>query len=339
MRQLQQKALDVERERAEFIEQFGHINQPMGALLDGKWWTVHAGAIYEQVQDGPYNFVNAIHDYALLFFGEGMLDAEDAKAPCERHPALVWLGDHMAGDARASGATDGNGAAWYRFAWDLYTIRENSKLTSDLRRKLLDPRKFQSARYELKVAAICAAAGFELQFEDERDPQSQHPEFVGTDKFTGAKIAVEAKCRHRYGVMGFTDDPASVYDGRVKVNRLVKKAYGKRPSLPFYVFIDTNLPPREVESMSNWESELVDTIDQIGSSGKFDPCPANAVLFTNDPSHYVGAGRIGEEADMLWMRVFTVPEPQHAHPSGDMVDRLMRAHLQRLYPPEKFSAS
>jgi hypothetical protein len=339
MSRLQAQLVEEGIKREEFTAQFGHINRPVGALMDGKWWTVHAGKVYQQVQDGPYNAVNAIHDYALMFFGDGMLSAEDAKPRLERHPALIWLGDHLAGSAYANGTMDGNGAAWYRFAWDLHTIRDNAKLTADLRKKLLDPRKFQSGRYELKVAAICAAAGFELQFEDERDPDSKHPEFVGKDKFTGAKIAIEAKCRHRYGVMGFTDDPASTYDGGVKVKRLVKKAYGKRPALPFYVFIDTNLPPRDAENLSLWEAELVNTIEEIAASGKHDPCPANAVLFTNDPSHYVGAGKIGEEADMLWMRAFNVPAPQHAHPSLDMVDRLMKAHLQRVYPPADFSTS
>jgi hypothetical protein len=339
VRQLKAKLAEVQSNRREFTEKFGHINQPVGALLDGKWWTVHAGMVYQQVQDGPYNFVNAVHDYALMFFGEGMLDCEDAKPRDERHPALIWLGDHLEASAGGGRPMDGNGAAWYRFAWDLHTIRDNAKLTADLRRKLLDPRTFQSARYELKVAAICAAAGFELQFEDERDPDSKHPEFVGTDKLTGAKIAVEAKCRHRHGVMGFTEDPTSAYDGRVKVKRLVKKAYGKRPAMPFYVFIDTNLPPRDANSIAIWEGELVETMDEIAGSGKHDPCPANAVMFTNDPSHYVGAGQIGEESDMLWMRVFTVPAPQHPHPSQDMVDRLMKAHLQRLHPPADFSTA
>jgi hypothetical protein len=58
-----------EAERQAFTERYGHAQPPQGVRVGGKVWMAHAGGIYSQIQEGPYNFVNAIHDHALHFFG------------------------------------------------------------------------------------------------------------------------------------------------------------------------------------------------------------------------------------------------------------------------------
>ena len=55
----------------------------------------------------------------------------------------------------------GAGGAWFRFGYDLFTIRDNAKLHARLRERLLNAQDFQAARHELAVAAICVSAGFE----------------------------------------------------------------------------------------------------------------------------------------------------------------------------------
>jgi hypothetical protein len=46
----------------------------------GKILTTIEGGPYEQTREGPYNFLNAIHDHALLFFGLPFLELEETKA-------------------------------------------------------------------------------------------------------------------------------------------------------------------------------------------------------------------------------------------------------------------
>lgn len=295
------------------------------------------GGIYKQEQEGPYNFLNAIHDHALHFFGNEMLDAEEAKDFALRHPAIQWMNSYV-DDRSLHGKSNqnGNGAAWFRFAYDLFTIRDNAKLQKDLRTKLLTSKDFQAGRYELKVAAISSTAGFDLQFEDERDNSSKHPEFIGTDRLTGAKIAVEAKSRHRKNVLGFTGGRDVAPGDTVGARGIILDAYEKQPKFPLYVFIDTNLPPSNEETMLRWECELEQTMYDLDAEGYASPCPANAIFFTNDPSHYVGSDVIGTYETNLWVRVFTALEPKIPHPNEDMVNRLLVAHKQRVAPPTEF---
>lgn len=336
--ELQRKIKDDEEQRRQFIEIYGHIRRPMGVELDGKIWMAFDGGIYQQEQEGPYNFINAIHDHALHFFGEDFLDAEDRKDLNKRHPAIQWLHIHLEQIQINNNPSrqDGNGAAWFRFAYDLFTIRDNSKLEADLKDRLLRPQAFQAARYELKVAAICATAGFDLLFEDETDNTTKHPEFIGTDRISGTKIAVEAKSRHRNGVLGFDIGSDSPNQPRVGIRRNVIDAYGKCAKFPFYVFIDANLPTCDSSVMKDWENELEQTFLDLDTEGYADPCPANAILITNDPSHYVGSSEIGSKNSYLWVRCFTALNPSIPHPSADIVERLLVAHKQRVSPPSEF---
>ena len=332
---LNTKMRQSEAEHRDFVEKHGHIRRPMGVEMNGRIHSVLGSSIYVQAEPGPYNFINAIHDHALNFFGIERLEAEESRDLSDRHPALQWMYEHI--DAAPHGAKqDGNGAAWFRFAYDLFTIRDNAQLQLDLREKLLAPKSFQAARYELKVAAICAAAGFDLAFEDERDPKTKHPEFVGTDRFTGTKIAVEAKSRHRRGVLGFVGGLERPPAEKVDIRKLVLEAYAKRPQHPFYVFVDLNLPPANAGDMERWESELRGTLNDLEAEGYLDACPANITFFTNDPSHYVGRDAIGGTADMIWVRCTSARTPQIPHPDSDIERRLLTAHKQRLVPPTGF---
>lgn len=323
--------------REEHVAKYGHARRPVGVEVNGKMWIAIDGAIYQQAEEGPYNFINAIHDHALHFFGEEMLEIEEAKAFADRHPAIQWMHAHVELYERDRDMfQNGNGAAWYRFGYDLYTIRDNAKLQNELKQKLLRPNDFQAARYELKVAALCATAGFDLQFEDERDNSRTHPEFVGTDRLTGAKIAVEVKSRHRKGVLGFTGGLDLAPGVFVDVRKNILEAYKKQPGLPFYVFIDANLPPANNATMHRWECELEQTMQDLDTEGYASPCQANAIFFTNDPSHFVGSRGIGGKEDKLWVRCFTALEPLISHPGSDMTKRLLAAHMQRVSPPTDF---
>ena len=177
VREVTQIFAQQEQSRTAFTERYGFARPAMAARMGDKWMVGIGGSIYKQTQEGPYNFMNALHDHALDFFGIPFLEQEETKPFAERHPAIQWM--HTVVDLsqklREYGSDDpraehiGSGAAWGRFAYDLYTIADNAKLHASMRRRLINNRDFQGARHELRVAALCVVAGFELAFEDESD--------------------------------------------------------------------------------------------------------------------------------------------------------------------------
>jgi hypothetical protein len=194
----QAKFRDQELKRRAFAEQCGDMRAPTVVNLGGKLLSAIEGGIYAQVREGPYNFMTVLHDHALLFFGNPYLEEEERRPIEERHPALQWM-YHFVENSQRPEPTEqlGFAAAWYRFAYDLYTIRDNAKLESRLKERLLSKRYFQGARHELRVAALCIAAGFNIEFENEKNNKIGHAEFIGTDKSgllrRKADIATECK--------------------------------------------------------------------------------------------------------------------------------------------------
>lgn len=337
--------LQKEKERT-FVERYGHARVPVCTRMGDKWMIAVGGRVYKQTQEGPYTFMNVLHDSALHFFGVSFLEQEEAKPFGERHPAIQWMHtyvDHMdrlckANNTEPGAGQIGSGAAWFRFAYDVFTIGDNAKLEKRLRQRLLEPKYFQAARHELKVAAICVVAGFTLEFEDEEDNSRQHPEFVATDRFSAVKIAVEVKSRHRRGVQGFMGGQDIAPGERVTIRQLVLEAYEKSTSLPYYVFVDVNLPPVSEESVwARWMLELDQTMSDLQAEGYSDPYPATIVFFTNDPSHYLAANQIGQQSDRVWIKHYEATSPRIAHPTGDMAARFIKANWQRLAPPADFS--
>ena len=329
---------EKEQKKRDFIEKFGHINPPnVIKTANNKAMSVIEGGIYIQTREESYNFANVIHDHALIFFGDDFIDQEELKPLEQRHPAIQWLDIAIAAEEAGNKPKMlGVEAAWYRLANDLFTIRDNAKLEKLIKTRLLNPLSFQGARHELRVAAVCIAAGFTLEFEDETDVTRSHPEFVAVDKFSSAKIIVEAKSRHRKGVLGFEEGGEEEAGRRVKIRNLVVKAYKKQTDLPLYVFVDVNLPPYENEQQfKDWLSEIDETMAHLDADGFADPCPANALFFVNDPSHFIPDRSLDPDLDKLWIYHVTAYLPKVAHPSDDIVTRLVKAFTQRISSPEE----
>lgn len=333
-----------EKSRADFIQEHGHIRKPQVIQSGDRYMVAIGSDIFRQTAPGPYNFANVIHDYALHVFGDDFLEKEENKPLEKRHPAIQWLhisGDHHNAmlkrkDAKKEDFQFGLGAAWLRLAYDLYTIRDNADLTKEMRERLLDESKFQAARHELFVAALFVAAGFEINFEDEKNNKKRHPEFIAVDKQTGMRIAVEAKSKRRNGVKGFTGGHPFQDAGKVNVRSLVTDAYGKAQHIPedvpLYVFVDTNLPPATFEQQEIWFQELNQTMNDLANEGYFNPCPAHAVFFHNDPSHFIERVLV-RETDTLWIKPYVDTSPIKSHPNN-IIERIMLAHQQRVSPPE-----
>ncbi len=331
------------RREKDYQERYGYARPAMAVRAFGDKVMIAIGSrLYQQTRDGDYTFLDAIHDHALDFFGVQMLEAEEMKPLNERHPALQWMAvfvDHTnklhdEANANPREGQIGAGAAWYRFAYDLYTIADNAKLEALMKRRLLDVKMFQGARHELWVAALCITAGFTLEFEDETDNTMTHFEFVAVDRFSPTRIAVEAKSRHRYGVKGFVGGKDVPPGATVGIRDLVLSAYKKQTNLPFYVFVDVNLPPAATEEIwEGWLLELNKTMWELEQEGYSDPSPDNAIFFANDPSHFLRDEQIGHDADRLWLKHYQAMNPRTPHPTPDLIERFRKAHRQRNVPP------
>jgi hypothetical protein len=334
-----QKAKEIFRQKDEkrkkFVEQFGHIRVPQMIKMPGGAVILIGGSMYKQTRPGNYNFVNAVYDHALDFFGVPYLEEQEKKPLHLRHPALQWMYNWVEQSQANEATRTGAAAAWIRFAYDLYTIRDNANLEKIMKDRLLDFERFQGARHELWTAALFIAANFEINFENETDNLKKHPEFVAIDRETSVKIAVEAKSRHRRGVKGFSGGSQKPPGEEVGVRGLVVDAFQKESDLPLYVVVDVNLPPQSLDyRLESWYQELDNMMEDLSLEGYADPCPANAILFHNDPSHYLINEQTGSESDALWIKDYFLKNPRTPNKFMSIIhDRILKAFHQRLTPP------
>src|SRR6266853_2437825 len=98
--------------------------------------------------------------------------AEQKKPLEERHVIMKWCEALRLLQLRnptpdehgvCSGEPDGPSYAYLLLAYDLYLLGDHGKLRQRFVERLEDPEEFQSARYELFVAATMIRAGFDLE--------------------------------------------------------------------------------------------------------------------------------------------------------------------------------
>lgn len=177
-----------------------------------------------------------------------------------------------------------------RFYYDLYTVDNNNALQEDLLHRLRNKEQFQGAMHELFVEATCLQAGFAVLREPLIRPKSKNVEFIAIHKETQQHISVEAKSRHRSGVMGRAgrSDP----NPDIRFHGLINNASAKDPANPLAVFVDTNLPPEKVDSFYTPTSYdpliLSKKINRLATlvRGNQTVDPYNLLVFTNHPQHY-----------------------------------------------------
>jgi len=239
-------------------------------------------------------FPDFLMDYIKSTIGSGWGNTE-LKKPIEgRHQILQWYhktclfqqsqipGKDGIYDAVPSGAF----AAYLSLSYDLYVLRHHQSIEEDIIRRLKIKDQFQGARYELFVAATCIRAGYDIAHENEKDRSKKHPEFIATHKETGQKIAVEAKSKHRKGVLGQSGVRKAEGEVRIRAGGLINNAIQKETCYPLVIFVDVNLPSNIANQMQiKPPSPLSRVLDKIKKTGdgkdKF-----NLIVFTNHPHHY-----------------------------------------------------
>jgi hypothetical protein len=182
---------------------------------------------------------------------------------------------------------------WVRYlislAWDVATLIHAGEPPEELVNRLRDGHNYQGARYELAIAAIFARLDCSIRWLDENSAlrSVRHVEFEATHRPTGQTFAVEAKSRHRGGVLNHPgtpdpDDPLRA-DARA-VRRLFMNAVEKAPeSMPYFVFIDINAP-READR--EWQADVQRWMYRLPHPTAEAPDVVNATYITNFSPHY-----------------------------------------------------
>ncbi|MFZ0977021.1 MAG: SEC-C domain-containing protein [Solirubrobacteraceae bacterium] len=255
--------------------------------------------------------------------GEPWRAAQTALPETERHFILkcfeqlsLFMKEHTDPEALArEGQVSAEANGWVRYlislAWDVATLIHAGEPPDELIDRLRDRDNFQGARYELAIAAIFARLDCSIRWLD-ADPALRtvkHVEFEATHSPTGQTFAVEAKSRHRVGVINQPgradpDDPLRA-DARA-VRRLFMNAIKKAPTNEaYFVFIDINAP-READA--DWQADVQQWMNRLPAPTEEAPDVFNAAYVTNFSPHY-DAGDISSGGTWLvvWPRYTRVP--------------------------------
>ncbi len=304
----------------------------------GKRLVIVRNRIYWQDKEKWKFFSDFLFYYSKVKFGKGWLDAQNAASPRERHPLYVLQMQSYDWQQRQTPQPDGtyavvpNGptAACNNFYYDLYTVDDNAQLDKDLLERLKHREQFQGALHELFVQATCLRAGFDIIRENEGDRTRRHVEFIAVHKATGQHILVEAKSRHRAGVMGRTGERDEKPD--IRFRKLINDAIAKDPHNPLAIFVDTNLPPRRAELFYEPESRTplrpsrgMATLMEAIRKEHRGLDPYNLLVFSNHPQHYSEGDEIAP--GNRWVGIISQKTRVPVHRVGALQDLLTAVNL------------
>lgn len=195
-------------------------------------------------------------------------------------------------DVHEDGLLVGMPSGWMQYliglAFDVASLIHAAELPESLVRRLRTHDQYQGARYEVAVGAIFARLGCQIEFIVDEEHPEKHPEFIATHREMAVRIAVEAKSRHRPGVIHRPGDRDDERAQRGDVQRLYNRALKKAPSdgTPFMIFLDVNTPP--TPDVPAFEKEWQRNIRAWLPAADPDDKEYLALCVTNYSPHYVG---------------------------------------------------
>ena len=262
----------------------------------------------------------------------------------EQHPIVQWRTIWTTAQQTQSRNEEGlysaeNGAAiaWFRLAYDLYLLEHNAHLQKRLLQRLREPAQFQGARFEAAVAAMMLAAGYELNFANEKLP-GKHPEFVAVGKENSFRLAVEAKSRHRPGVLGFPGQRSDSVDTS-DIDGLLRSALEKDTVDPLLIFIELNSPALLDQSAADVIHARLNTHWEACQSLSWPSgFPAVGVVFYNDPTPWYLEHFPNAQPPMTIAMVLWPSSSRHDFDARPFLHRVMKAVGQRLNIPHEFPA-
>lgn len=297
-----------QRKENERTSKFGQIGSDIGANYKGyKFVAVGSRLFYSK--KWKY-FPDFLLEYLPTTLGEEWHKVEFSKSPEEQHPITKWRKKAHEFTRKRDGqqgvVPSGFLAACLTLAYDLYTVQNNGRLDDELLTKLKHRDQFQGARHELFAESTCLRAGYAIEHEDETDRSKRHVEFTAIHRATKQRISVEAKSKHRRGILGLIGKPQQEKELNLRFGRLLNDAIKKNPPNPLVIFVDTNLPTGVAEKIFTPASTspltlpriFIEMLDRIRKeyNGKD---PYNLVVFSNHPHHYTKEEEIDPEKHLL----------------------------------------
>ncbi|WP_442572731.1 hypothetical protein [Glycocaulis sp.] len=245
-------------------------------------------------------FHDFLREYIFILLGPEWVESESKKPPADSHPIIQWYSQAMR-DARAmpvgdtglfTGAMTGAQRAFLNLAYNLYLIAhhsdpEKAKRIIDsfvLRLKSARADDFIGKLFETYASAAFLKAGFQIEYENERDGGDSHVEFVATYPETSKKFSVEVKARNPL------PGSESAKDNKKHPNiwHKIKKALKKTAAHERVVFIEVNVSEVVGPDFSGtWADAALDQMEKaeeyVDREGV--PYPPAYVIITNHAYH------------------------------------------------------
>lgn len=192
-----------------FTRQYGNVRPPISADYSGYKFVVAGNKLLYQPVEKAQFFTDILLTFVPNTFGKEWFEAEVAKPRGLRHPVFEARYKAMTYIQKQPRSPIGTYAAqmtgpmlgYFTFAYDMFVVQDNCRLDGRLIERLKNCEMFQGARHELFAEATCLRAGFEIEHEDETDGSKRHAEFTATHRASRQKVSVEAKSKHRPGVL------------------------------------------------------------------------------------------------------------------------------------------
>jgi hypothetical protein len=290
-----QKIAMTKQEDGDHVRRYGHARELVSAEFQGHRLVAVGDEIMWRQADKAKYFGDFLVALMPTVFGVEWWDAEVAKPEDKRHPAFQWRFKAMTYQNKQAKTADGiyikhpTGpmVAYFSFAYDLFVVKDNGRLDSRLLERLKHPDQFQGARHELFAEATCIRAGYKIEHENEADGSTRHAEFTATHKATGERVSVEAKSKHRPGILGQPGKRQSVGAHYLPVHKLLKDAVAKNTPHPLVVFLEMNLPREAANQiLTDVPNPFIEkTLDRLRTKdSKRDPI--SLLVVTNSPEHH-----------------------------------------------------
>lgn len=263
-------------------------------IINGKKFRAVANKIYST----PLNetFHQFIEHHAIELIGDDWWIEQDEKRKEEQSCLFQWADEFYKAGVQSKKKdplqkiiaipNTGPRLCWMLFCYDLLCLEHRFSLPKELIERLKDRIFFQSARYELSIAAILIKAGFEIKWIKRSDKKSC--ELIATHNKTSWSFGVEVKSKRTPTVL---NESGQACNDIKPLKRLLKKALKQTPeNLGYVIFIDQNQDGLD-------EKKLVDQANLalkncIKTSSQNNPSPFSLIVFTNFPFHYVDDGRV-----------------------------------------------
>lgn len=281
--------------------------EPLGIFIDfvkpiifktKKFWVLGNRVYYNRPENETFHeFIISVLLNTLgeeWYKNQSLLQLEDQHfIYCCYKKYLEWRKKNISNhsDTKISCASpDGWTKSILSLAFDICSLVHKEHLPEGLLNRLKNKDQYQGVRYEIAISAIIARLNYKINFLDEQNLKTIHPEFIAENRDTREKVAVEGKSKVREGILHKTGKPISE-DSLLwgDIQRLYRHALKQNPgNLPFIVFIDLNSPITPNIKIENkpWFKDIKKMLQKAPLFDSSNPDPCTALVFTNYSYHY-----------------------------------------------------